>query len=71
MITSRSWTSSSRLLRSFCHGAFASTSATSFCHSSVDGIIARSRRSFSRYIAMTAGTNSRPSSASGEMNGIA
>jgi hypothetical protein len=68
--TSSSWMSRSRLRRSFCHGAFASTSATSFVHSSVDGTGARSRRSFSRYIAMTAGKNTRPRSARGEMNGI-
>ena len=69
-ITSSSWRSSSRLRRSCCHGAFASTSATSRVHSSVDGTTASSRRSLSRYIAMTAGTNSRPSSASGVVNGM-
>ena len=69
--TSSSWRSSSRLRRSFCHGAFASTSATSFCHSRVDGTTASSRRSLSRYMAMTTGTNSSPASASGARNGIA
>ena len=69
--TSSSWSSSSRLRRSFCHGALASTSATSRGHSSVDGTTVSSRRSLSRYIATTAGTNSRPSSASGVVNGIA
>ena len=53
-----------------CHGALASTSATSRVHSSVEGTTVSSRRSLSRYIARTAGTNSRPSSASGLVNGI-
>ena len=69
--TRSSWRSSSRLRRSFCHGALASTSATSFCHSSVDGTTASSRRSLSRYMAMTTGTNSSPASASGVRNGMA
>ena len=56
--TSRSWRSSRRLRRSRCHGAFASTSATSRCHSRVDGTTVSSRRSLSRYIATTAGRNS-------------
>ena len=70
MATSSSWRRSSRLRRSFCHGALASTSATSRDHSSVEGTIVSSRRSLSRYIATTAGMNSSPSSASGVVNGI-
>ena len=69
--TSSSWSRSSRLRRSFCHGALASTSATRRVHSRVDGTTVSSRRSLSRYIAMTAGMNSSPSSASGVVNGIA
>ena len=69
-ITRSSCNSNNRLRRSRCHGALASTSATSRFHSSVDGTIASSRRSFRRYIATTAGTNSRPSSASGVAKGI-
>ena len=37
MMTSRSWSRNSRLRRRRCHGAFASTSATSRCQSSVEG----------------------------------
>ena len=70
MTTRRSCSSSSRLRRSFCHGAFASTSVSRRLHSSVDGTTARSRRSLSMYIASTAGMNSSPSSASGLVNGI-
>ena len=69
--TSSSWSSSSRLRRSFCHGALASTSATSLCHRRVDGTTASSRRSLSRYMAMTTGMNRSPASASGVRNGIA
>ena len=69
--TSSSCSSSRRLRRSRCHGALASTSATRRCHSSVDGTTASSRRSFSRYMAMTSGTNTSPASASGARNGIA
>ena len=69
--TSRSWSSNRRLRLSCCQGAFASTSATRRDQSKVEGTTASSRRSFRRYIAMTAGTNSRPSSASGVVNGTA
>ncbi len=69
--TSRSWSSRSRLRRRRCHGAFASTSVDRRLHSRVDGTTVSSRRSLSRYIAMTAGMKSRPASASGAMNGIA
>ena len=69
--TRSSWSSRSRLRRRRCHGAFASTSATSRCHSSVEGTTASSRRSLSRYIATTSGTNTSPASASGARNGIA
>ena len=68
--TRRSWSRKRRLRRSFCHGAFASTSAASRCQSRVEGTIVSVRRRRSRYIATTAGTNSRPSSASGLANGI-
>ena len=69
--TRSSCRSSNRLRRSFCQGALASTSATSRVHSSVEGTTASSRRSLSRYMATTAGMNSRPSSASGVVNGMA
>ena len=68
--TSSSWISRSRLRRRRCHGALASTSVSSRLHSRVDGTTAWSRRSLSRYIAMTAGMKTRPASASGLMNGI-
>ena len=68
--TSRSWSRSRRLRRSFCQGALASTSAIRRVHSKVDGTKVSSRRSFSRYIATTTGMNSRPSSASGVVNGM-
>ena len=68
--TSRSWSSSRRLRRSRCQGAFASTSVSRRVHSSVDGTTASSRRSLSMYIAMTAGMNSSPSSARGLSSGI-
>ena len=68
--TSRSWRRKSRLRRSFCHGAFASTSAASRCQRRVDGTTVGVRRRRRRYIATTAGTNRRPSSASGALNGI-
>ena len=69
MTTSRSWSRSNRLRLSFCHGALASTSDTRRVQRSVDGTTASSRRSLSRYIAMTAGMNSSPSSASGVVKG--
>ncbi len=69
-MTRSSWSSNSRLRRRRCHGALASTSADRRLHSSVDGTTVSSRRSLSRYIAMTAGMKSRPASASGATNGI-